>query len=333
MHTLYDLLGALARDDAEELRAAFRRAVKGAHPDLNPGDPDAGERFREILRANEILGDEEQRAAYDHLLDLAQQEQNRQATARTMYNIATAALVLVIVAAGGVGGYFTHQNMPEISGRLKQIAAIATASPGDFAGYTPAPADARLQQAAASDARAEASPAEFNAAETKVAETKAGETRTGETRAQTTPVEPPASDKPGKTDAASVLADAASPQADPDSAPRTNVGSPLEIAPGDAKVFRERGIFAYRSGDLDGAVAEFDRAIQLDPKFSAAYVDRGIVLYRMQKFERAFADIAHAKRIEKTRRTRATQSDGKKKTAAAMGLLPPFVQRRTAKLE
>ena len=199
--------------------------------------------------------------------------------------------------------------MPEISGRLKQIAAIATASPGDFAGYTPAPADARLQQAVASDARAEASPAEVNAAETKVAETKAGETRTGETRAQATSVEPPASDKPGKTDAASVLADAASPQADPDSAPRTNVGSPLEIAPGDAKVFRERGIFAYRSGDLDGAVAEFDRAIQLDPKFSAAYVDRGIVLYRMQKIERAFADIAHAKRIEKIRRTRATQSD------------------------
>src|SRR5262249_7694988 len=163
MHTLYDLLGALPRDDAEELRAAFRRAVKGAHPDLNPGDPDAGERFREILRANEILGDEEQRAAYDHLLDLAQQEQSREATARTMYNVATAALVLVIVAAGGVGGYFTHQNMPEISGRLKQIAAVATASPGDFAGYTPAPSDTRLQQAAASNARAEASPAEVNA--------------------------------------------------------------------------------------------------------------------------------------------------------------------------
>ena len=38
------------------------RAVKGAHPDLNPGDPNAGQKFREIVRANEILGDEEQRA-------------------------------------------------------------------------------------------------------------------------------------------------------------------------------------------------------------------------------------------------------------------------------
>ena len=52
METLYDLLGALPRDDADELRAAFRRAAKGAHPDLNPSDPDAGQKFREIVRAN-----------------------------------------------------------------------------------------------------------------------------------------------------------------------------------------------------------------------------------------------------------------------------------------
>ena len=57
MDTLYDLLGALPRDDAEGLRAAFRRAVKGAHPDLRPGDPDAALKFRQIVRANEILID------------------------------------------------------------------------------------------------------------------------------------------------------------------------------------------------------------------------------------------------------------------------------------
>lgn len=332
MHTLYDLLGALPRDDAEELRAAFRRAVKGAHPDLNPGDPDAGERFREILRANEILGDDEQRATYDHLLNLAAQEQKRRTTAKAMYNVASGALVLIVVAAGGVGGYFTHQNMPEISARLRQIASIASATPGDFAGFTPAPSDTRLRQAAASDETAEASPTEIKTDEAKAAETGAAETRT-----QTASIEPAPSDKTEKTDTASAVADAstpvtASPQTDAESAPRSTVGSPLEIAPGNARVFRERGIFAYRSGDLDGAVAEFDRAIQLDPKFSAAYVDRGIVLYRMQKFERAFADIAHAKRIEKTKRAKVTQPDAKKKTAAAASL-PPFFQRRTAKLE
>src|SRR5208282_2065543 len=75
MKTLYDLLEALPHDEAEGLRAAFRRAVKGAHPDIRHGDPDAALRFREIVRANEILGDPEQRQAYDYLLELAHLEQ------------------------------------------------------------------------------------------------------------------------------------------------------------------------------------------------------------------------------------------------------------------
>src|SRR5437667_10595062 len=64
MKTLYDLLGALPNDEAEGLRSAFRKAVKGVHPDLHPGDPDAALKFRQIARANEILGDPDQRAAY-----------------------------------------------------------------------------------------------------------------------------------------------------------------------------------------------------------------------------------------------------------------------------
>src|SRR4029453_6884109 len=74
MRTLYDFLGALPDDDAENLRAAFRKAVKGAHPDLNPGDPDAALKFRQLVRANDILSDEKQRAAYDRLLALALRE-------------------------------------------------------------------------------------------------------------------------------------------------------------------------------------------------------------------------------------------------------------------
>jgi tetratricopeptide (TPR) repeat protein len=123
----------------------------------------------------------------------------------------------------------------------------------------------------------------------------------------------------------------------PDNTATANVGPPLEIAPGDPKVFRERGIFAYRSGDLAGAVAEFDRAIELDPKFSAAYVDRSIVLYRQRKFERAFADIAQAKRLEKANRAAkaaAAAAAKKPKAAKATAFLGfPMFQRRTAKLE
>jgi curved DNA-binding protein CbpA len=107
METLYDLLGALPNDGADELRAAFRRAVKGAHPDLHPGDPDAGLKFRRIVRASEILGDTEQRGAYDHLLGLAcreQQESAKHAAAARLYKLATGAMALAGIAAVALGG-------------------------------------------------------------------------------------------------------------------------------------------------------------------------------------------------------------------------------------
>jgi tetratricopeptide (TPR) repeat protein len=66
----------------------------------------------------------------------------------------------------------------------------------------------------------------------------------------------------------------------------------------DARYYRERGVLAYRSGDLYLALADFDLAIDLNPSFSDAYIDRGIVFHRMGDLKRAFADIAQAKRID-----------------------------------
>jgi len=71
MGTLYDLLGALPNDDAEGLRTAFRKAAKATHPDLNPDNPEAAMRFRQLVRAHDILTDAEQRATYDQLLAIA----------------------------------------------------------------------------------------------------------------------------------------------------------------------------------------------------------------------------------------------------------------------
>jgi len=49
----------------EEIVHAYRRLAHGAHPDINPGDPDAARRFREITEAYEVLTDPSRRASYD----------------------------------------------------------------------------------------------------------------------------------------------------------------------------------------------------------------------------------------------------------------------------
>ena len=114
METLYDLLGALPHDNADDLRTAFRRAVKGAHPDIRPGDPDAALKFREIVRANEILGDAEQRAVYDDLLKHARLEQKSASghpVAARIHKIASATIALSWASLATLGGYFLFMYM------------------------------------------------------------------------------------------------------------------------------------------------------------------------------------------------------------------------------
>jgi hypothetical protein len=73
----------------------------------------------------------------------------------------------------------------------------------------------------------------------------------------------------------------------------------------DAMFYRDQGIESYRDGDLPVAIANFDRAIQLDPNFEEAYIDRAIALYRLRKFDSAFADVAQAIRIQNSPRAAA----------------------------
>jgi tetratricopeptide (TPR) repeat protein len=310
MDTLYDLLGALPRDDAEELRGAFRRAVKGTHPDLHPGDPDAGLKFRQIVRANEILADPDQRATYDHLIDLAEAEKKqlgKQAIMHRVVAVTSFVVALGFISAASVGGYLLFQQMSEaLSAPIGQVAAVVS----DVTASMREPFET-----------APASTAPIPVATVAIPVTPS---RTELVSNRTESIDLPRAD----IVPASVTVTEPAPAAAPP------LGPPLEIAPPpDAKAFRERGIFAYRSGDLDNAIADFDRAIQLDPKFTAAYIDRGIVLYRLRKFEKAFADIAQAKRIERTR----TAKTGKKRTtdpAIEMSIMPPPPKtRHTARLD
>ncbi len=61
----YDVLGVSKSASDDDIRQAFRRLAKELHPDLNPDDKAAAERFKQISQAYEILGDPPKRKQYD----------------------------------------------------------------------------------------------------------------------------------------------------------------------------------------------------------------------------------------------------------------------------
>ncbi|RUV44766.1 MAG: J domain-containing protein [Mesorhizobium sp.] len=65
MRDPYEVLGVAKNASAKEIKSAYRKLAKQHHPDQNPNDPKAKERFAAANQAYEIVGDEKRRAAYD----------------------------------------------------------------------------------------------------------------------------------------------------------------------------------------------------------------------------------------------------------------------------
>ena len=62
---LYEILGVSRTAKPEEIKKAYRRLAKQHHPDVNPGNKAAEERFKEVTAASEVLSDEKRRKLYD----------------------------------------------------------------------------------------------------------------------------------------------------------------------------------------------------------------------------------------------------------------------------
>jgi hypothetical protein len=272
MKTLYDLLGALPHDDAEDLRIAFRRAVKGAHPDVRPGDPDAALKFREIVRANEILGDSEQRAVYDDLLNLAQLEQesaSEHPVAAAKHKIISGLMALGGVSAMTAGGYLLFMHMSAAS-----VASVIN-----------------LHDAGVSPAKCE---------------------------------------RPSMVPALMMPA-AAMPATNAERAPASNVAAAPGLAASGARSLQ----FPEASscgGDLKSRMTDLDESLQLGSKLLPAYVDPGVVFYRIAASDRAFPDVTLASRIEKAGRPKSAPTRARKPLTgpAAIATSVAPVPRRTA---
>lgn len=68
---LYDILGVKKGAGAEEIKRAYRVLAKKYHPDTNPGNKVAEEKFKEISQAHDVLSDPQKRRQYDQMKDAA----------------------------------------------------------------------------------------------------------------------------------------------------------------------------------------------------------------------------------------------------------------------
>lgn len=275
MTTLYDLLGALPDDNADGLRAAFRKAAKANHPDVNPGNPEAAERFRRVVRANAILNDEQQRTAYDQLLEVARRQQSqapkRSNVSGTIRRLAADVIACAAVSVVLIGGYVLLRPVDGLRTASAQVAEMSRRDPA------PAPTAAEISDPHGRTGRHD-----------QLAAAGAG---------MKFDVKPGDVEAPAKPDG---VAPAASTGIAPASASAAS-----DVGTKDANYYLERGILAYRAGDLVIALANFDLAIDMDPGSSDSYINRGIVFHRLGDLKRAFSDVAEAKRIDDLNRKKS----------------------------
>jgi len=277
LQTLYELLGALPDDDADRLRAAFRNAAKASHPDNNLDDPDAPQRFRQLVRAYVILRDERQRMTYDALLARADQQQRalipRRKTVPKIRNLVSDTIAGIVIAFVSIGAFLVFervQGVPNVPAQVQQT--IVQASALTAAMPTTAPSDTIG---------------------------RAGERNTLDQMPVADAME--AADVVKETTAPHALAAA-------DSTGTIPAISDVEVK--DAGYYRRKGQLAYRSGDFALALVDFDLAINLDPNSSDTYIDRAIVFRRMGDLKNAFADITQAKRLDNLKPQPTTPPSG-----------------------
>ncbi len=88
----YELLGVARKASAKDIRASFRKLARKYHPDLNPGDKSAEEKFKQLQEAYDVLSDSKKRQVYDQYGFYSEN-----------------------IPAGGPGGAGAHGEAPDVN--------------------------------------------------------------------------------------------------------------------------------------------------------------------------------------------------------------------------
>jgi tetratricopeptide (TPR) repeat protein len=125
MKSPYDVLGVSYHADHEAVRAAFRKAAKAHHPDLNAGDEVDEESFRQIVAAYELLSDPQQRSAYDlHV------------RSRRRFGVTASVFAGLMTGAGLAAVVWLSKALdPSLQPRLPRMAMAKVAEPRDVAAF------------------------------------------------------------------------------------------------------------------------------------------------------------------------------------------------------
>ena len=128
MANYYETLGVERSADDKEIRQAYRRLARQHHPDVNPGDPDAAERFKAINAAYEVLSDADKRAKYDRYGDQWERaEQFEQAGGRSGFG--------TFFHGGGFHGSGREAGFTFTTGGGESLSDLLGGMAGGFAGF------------------------------------------------------------------------------------------------------------------------------------------------------------------------------------------------------
>ena len=115
---LYSVLGVSRQASADDIKKAYRKLARKNHPDVNPGNKQAEDRFKEISFANDVLSDPEKRKIYDEFgfeglqsgfdADRARQYRDWQAGAQA-------------AGAGGAGGFGKYSSFEDVFSDLGDL--------------------------------------------------------------------------------------------------------------------------------------------------------------------------------------------------------------------